>query len=603
MPNVDNPGSLRCPVCGIQIDVENPQTRIEVASDSFGGKKYCFCSENCRRHFQDDPRIAYFSMEIGISSSIPTYSGGLGVLAGDIVKSSADLRLQMVAITLASRKGYFRQKLTSQGDQLESPDEWDPSKTLTIMPQKVAVNIEGRTVKVQAWLYEYQSITGGMVPILFLDTDMEENAPQDRRITDSLYGGDKRYRLKQEIVLGIAGTRMLKNLPFKIRKYHMNEGHSSLLTLELLRENNMDAEKVQNLCVFTTHSPVEAAFDQFTYELIKQVLGNEYLLSDMQQYAGNENLNMAFLALNLSKYVNGVSLAHVDYSRKLFPGRYIRAVTNGVHSYTWTNLYFRQLFDKYIPGWTNEPILLAKASEIPNREVWDAHVKAKNDLLAFVEKSKGLSLDPQALTIGFARRATGYKRATLIFSDLHRLTDINRKAKFQMIFAGKAHPNDTGGKDLIRQIHDYATKLKDQINIVYLENYNMETAAKLTSGVDVWLNTPLPPMEASGTSGMKAAHNGVVNFSVLDGWWMEGCIEGVTGWAIGPHPRELLIESERREAELQDLYSKLEYLISPTFYTQKDQWITLMKNSIAKIAYYFQTQWVMRRYITEAYLI
>lgn len=603
MPNVDNPGSLRCPVCGIQIDVENPQTRIEVACDSFGGKKYCFCSENCRRHFQDDPRIAYFSMEIGISSSIPTYSGGLGVLAGDIVKSSADLRLQMVAITLASRKGYFRQKLTPQGDQLEFPDEWDPSKTLTIMPQKVAVNIEGRTVKVQAWLYEYQSITGGMVPILFLDTDMEENAPQDRRITDSLYGGDKRYRLKQEIVLGIAGTRMLKNLPFKIRKYHMNEGHSSLLTLELLRENNMDAEKVQNLCVFTTHSPVEAAFDQFTYELIKQVLGDEYLLSDMQQYAGNENLNMAFLALNLSKYVNGVSLAHVDYSRKLFPGRYIRAVTNGVHSYTWTNLYFRQLFDKYIPGWTNEPILLAKASEIPNREVWDAHVKAKNDLLAFVEKSKGVALDPQALTIGFARRATGYKRSTLIFSDLHRLTDINRKAKFQMIFAGKAHPNDTGGKDLIRQIHDYATKLKDQINIVYLENYNMETAAKLTSGVDVWLNTPLPPMEASGTSGMKAAHNGVVNFSVLDGWWMEGCIEGVTGWAIGPHPRELLIESERREAELQDLYSKLEYLISPTFYTQKDQWITLMKNSIAKIAYYFQTQWVMRRYITEAYLI
>jgi starch phosphorylase len=600
---LDNSGSIRCPVCGIQIDFENLQTRIEVASDKFGGKKYSFCSENCRRHFQDDPRIAYFSMEIGISSSMPTYSGGLGVLAGDIVKSSADLRLQMVAITMASRKGYFRQKLTPQGDQLEFPDEWDPAKTLTLMPKKVAVKIEGRTVKVQAWLYEYQSITGGMVPILFLDTDMEENAPEDRGITHSLYGGDKRYRLKQEIVLGIAGTRMLKNLPFKIRKYHMNEGHSSLLTLELLRENNMDEEKVQNLCVFTTHSPVEAAFDQFTYEMIKQVLGDEYLLADMKQYAGNENLNMAYLALNLSKYVNGVSLAHVDYSRKLFPGRYIRAVTNGVHSYTWTNLYFRQLFDKYIPGWTNEPILLAKASEIPNREVWDTHVKAKTDLLTAVEKTKGVTLDPETLTIGFARRATGYKRATLIFSDLHRLTDINRKEKFQMIFAGKAHPNDTGGKELIRQIHDYATKLKDQIDIVYLENYNMETAAKLTSGVDVWLNTPLPPMEASGTSGMKAAHNGVVNFSVLDGWWTEGCIEGVTGWAIGPHPRELLIESERREAELQDLYSKLEYLISPTFYRQKDIWITLMKNSIAKIAYYFQTQWVMRRYITEAYLI
>ena len=220
-----------------------------------------------------------------------------------------------------------------------------------------------------------------------------------------------------------------------------------------------------------------------------------------------------------------------------------------------------------------------------------------------MEKNNGVKLDPQTLTLGFARRATGYKRATLIFSDLHRLNEVDRKEKIQMIFAGKAHPNDIEGKKLIRQIHDYARILKDQISIVYLENYNMEIAAKLTSGVDVWLNTPLPPMEASGTSGMKAAHNGVVNFSVLDGWWMEGCIEGVTGWAIGPHPRELLTENERREAELQDLYSKLEYLIIPTFCNQKDAWITLMKNSIAKIAYYFQTQWVMRRYITEAYLI
>jgi glycogen phosphorylase len=542
-------------------------------------------------------------MEIGVSSKIPTYSGGLGVLAGDIVKSSADLRLQMVAITLASRKGYFKQKITEQGEQLELTEEWDPSKTLTRMPNAVTVTIDGRQVKVQAWLYDYQSITGGMVPILFLDTDMEDNTPEDRKITDFLYGGDKVYRLKQEIVLGIGGTRLLRKLPFKIRKYHMNEGHSSLLTLELLKENAMDAEKVKNLCVFTTHSPVEAAFDQFPYDLVQLILGNEYSIADMKQYAGTENLNMAYLALNLSKYINGVSLAHMDYSRKLFPGRYIRAVTNGVHSFTWTNLHFRQLFDKYIPGWTNEPILLAKASEIPNREVWDAHIKAKADLLTFVEKTNNVTLDQEALTIGFAKRATGYKRSTLIFSDLQRLRDINQKQKIQMIFAGKAHPRDTDGKSLIRQIHDYANKLKDQISIVYLENYNMEIAAKLTSGVDVWLNTPLPPLEASGTSGMKAAHNGVINFSVLDGWWMEGCIEGVTGWAIGPHPAELLNESQRREAEIQDLYSKLEYIIAPTFYRQKDAWITLMKNSIAKIAYYFQTQWVVRRYITEAYLI
>jgi starch phosphorylase len=266
-------------------------------------------------------------------------------------------------------------------------------------------------------------------------------------------------------------------------------------------------------------------------------------------------------------------------------------------------VHFRELFDKYIPAWTNEPILLAKASEIPNRPVWDAHMKAKTDLFNYVENANGVKMDPQALTIGFARRATGYKRATLIFQDLHRLAEINRNEKVQMIFAGKAHPNDTEVKRLIKQINDYARILKNQINIVVLENYNMEIAAKLTSGVDVWLNTPLPPMEASGTSGMKAAHNGVINFSVLDGWWMEGCIEGVTGWAIGPHPREIMPDSERREVELRDLYNKLEYLIVPTYYNRRDNWIALMKNSIAKIAYYFQTQWVMRRYITEAYLI
>jgi len=579
------------------------EARLQLVCESFGGKKYCLCSKNCRRHFLDDPRIAYFSMEIGISNDIPTYSGGLGVLAGDIVKASADLKLPMVALTLASRKGYFRQKITEAGEQRELPDEWDPSKSLVLMPNQVTVTIEGRPVTVQAWLYEHQSLTGGLVPILFLDTDVDGNAPEDRRITDFLYGGDKRYRLKQEIVLGIGGVRFLRELFFKIRKYHMNEGHSSLLTLELLKENSMDSEKVENLCVFTTHTPVEAAFDQFSYDMVQELLGKEYLLSTVKLYAGQDNLNMTYLALNLSKYVNGVSKAHMEYSRKLFPGHYIRSVTNGVHSYTWTCRYFRELFDKYISSWANEPVLLVRASEIPNREVWDAHVMAKASLIKFVEKSTNVKLDPEVLTIGFARRVTGYKRATLVFSDLHRLEDVNKRGKIQFVFAGKAHPNDTDGKRLIREIYNYADILKDQIKIAYLENYDMEIAAKLTSGVDVWLNTPIPPMEASGTSGMKAAHNGVINFSVLDGWWVEGCVEGVTGWAIGPHPRELVTERERRETELHDLYSKLEYLIAPTFYNQRDAWITLMKNSIARIAYYFQIQWVMRRYITEAYLI
>jgi starch phosphorylase len=542
-------------------------------------------------------------MEIGINNDIPTYSGGLGVLAGDIVKASADLRLQMIALTLASRKGYFRQKITKRGAQQEFPDEWDPSKSLTLTPYRVTVTIEGRPVKIQTWLYEHQSLTGGIVPIFFLDTDVDGNAPEDRRITDCLYGGDKKYRLKQEIVLGIGGAKILKQLFFKIKKYHMNEGHSALLTLELLRDNNMDSEKVQNLCVFTTHTPVEAAFDQFSYTLVEELMGKEYLLSTMKRYAGQKNLNMTYLALNLSKYVNGVSNAHMEYSKKLFPGHYIRSVTNGVHSYTWTCRHFRELFDKYIPSWVNEPVLLVRASEIPNQEVWNAHMMAKTSLIKFMGTNTGIELDPQVLTIGFARRATGYKRSTLIFSNLSRLLDVNKRGKIQMIFAGKAHPKDNNGKRLIKEIYNYASNLKDQIKIVYLENYNMDIGARLTSGVDVWLNTPLPPMEASGTSGMKAAHNGVINFSVLDGWWIEGCVEGVTGWAIGPHPRELVTESERREIELHDLYSKLEYLIVPTFYRQRDAWITLMKNSISRIAYYFQIQWVMRRYITEAYLI
>jgi len=594
---------LGCPVCGTKLDIGNMKTRLELVCDNFWGKKFCFCSKNCKRHFFEHPKIAYFSMEIGITNSIPTYSGGLGVLAGDIVKASADLKLQMVALTLVSRKGYFNQKITNTGEQRESPNIWDPSKTLFKVPKTVTIILEGRSVEIQAWLYEHRSQNGGLIPILFLDTDLENNTPEDRQITDYLYGGDKKYRLKQEIVLGIGGTRILDALSFKISKYHMNEGQSALLTLELLKKNNLNSQKVQNQCVFTTHTPIEAAFDQFSYELFQELLGNQYMLSTVKQYAGQENLNMTYLALNLSKYVNGVSKAHMNYSRKIFPGHHIRSVTNGVHSFTWTCRFFRELYDKYIPSWANEPVLLVRASEIPNREIWNTHMKAKNTLINLIKKTNSVSLDPNVLTIGFARRATGYKRSTLIFSRIQKLIEINNRGKIQMVFAGKAHPRDVEGKQLIKRIFQYAKELKDQIKIVYLENYDMQIASKLTSGVDVWLNTPIPPMEASGTSGMKAAHNGVINFSILDGWWIEGCIEGVTGWGIGPHPSELVSVDERRKRELNDLYSKLEYLIVPTFYKNRDAWIMLMKNSIAKLAYYFQTQGVLKRYITEAYLL
>jgi starch phosphorylase len=547
-------------------------------------------------------KIAYYSMEIGIRNDITTYSGGLGVLAGDTIRSSADLSVPMVAVTLVSRKGYLKQTLSSTGEQKEFPDEWNPERIMDLAPKKVEINIEKRTVKVQAWVYQHKSTIGGTVPILFLDTDVEGNHAEDRSITDSLYGGDNRNRLKQEMVLGIGGTRMLDALGYRISKYHMNEGHSALLTLELLQKFDMDIDRVREHCVFTTHTPVEAAFDRFPYDIVEKVLGKEFPVQIIKELGGDENLNMTRLAFNLSGFQNGVTKEHTKYSLKIFPHYAIRAITNGVHSSTWTSPSFHKLFDKYIPGWASEPEMLVRIEKAPLCDIWDAHNENKKKLMAFVEEKTGEKLDENVLTIGFARRATGYKRARLIFSDLRQLREINKQRPIQLIFAGKAHLRDTNGKALIKEIFWYKQQLKDELKVVYLENYDMDIAAKLTAGVDVWLNTPLPPMEASGTSGMKAAHNGVVNFSVLDGWWIEGCIEGVTGWAIGPEPEAQVTEDERRRQELDDLFNKLKYLIAPKYYDERDAWAAMMKNSIGKVAYYFNTDRMMRRYITAAYL-
>ncbi len=554
------------------------------------------------RSFIEETRIAYFSMEIGIKSDVPTYSGGLGVLAGDVVRSSADLRIPLVAVTLISKKGYLKQKITSDGRQLDYPEEWNPSKFMKLLPTTVTLQIGGRNVRVGVWAYDQESLTGGIVPVLFLTTDIEGNDQENREITDILYGGDEAYRLKQEIVLGIGGIKVLEALNINVKKYHMNEGHSSLLTLELLKKNEMDANKVKNLCVFTTHTPVEAAFDKFSYDLVSEVLGSEAPQETLKKYGGSSRLNMTLLALNLSKYTNGVTEEHMEYSRKLFPGYHIQEITNGVHSYTWTCQYFRQLFDKYIRGWANEPELLVRVDEIPNQELWEAHTKAKKELLSFIREKTGQEIDIDTLTLGFARRATEYKRATLIFSDLERLREVKRQGGIQLVFAGKAHPRDMTGKKLIKDIYGYIGRLKNEIEVVYLENHDMEMGAKLTSGVDVWLNTPLPPYEASGTSGMKAAHNGVINFSVLDGWWIEGCVEGVTGWAIGPSPNQAVSEEYKRSRELADLYNKLEYIIIPRFYEQRDNWISMMRNSIGKVAYHFNSHRMMQRYATDAYL-
>lgn len=560
-----------------------------------------------------EPKIAYFSMEIGIHNNIPTYSGGLGVLAGDTIKSSADLNLPMVAVTLLSEKGYFRQELDAQGRQSEHTVIWDPAKYMTLLSPKISVEIEGRKVLVQAWHYTVQSFTGGKIPVFFLDTDIKENDPGDREITSFLYGKDLTYRLKQEIVLGLGGARILKRLGFEIKKYHLNEGHASLLTLELLQNFKKpieevwderlvwDVDRVKELCLFTTHTPVEAGHDRFSYDLVRQVLGEPIPFEVIKGLAGQDVLNMTLLALNLSEFVNGVAKKHGEISRNMFPGYKISAITNGVHSYTWTCESFKRLYDKYLPGWANEPELFVRIGRVPDEEIWEAHIEAKKTLLTYVQESTGVAMSPDLLTIGFARRSTAYKRADLLFSDLERLRALG-SGKIQIVYAGKAHPKDGPGKAMIENIFAYKEKLKGAINLVYLPNYDMDLALKLVSGVDVWLNTPLRPREASGTSGMKAAHNGVVNFSVLDGWWIEGHIEGFTGWSIGPSPTETQLVDDFDNRDAEDLYYKLEHIIIPSFYNDRRIWIRMMQNAIGKNAYYFNTHRMMRRYVTEAYI-
>ena len=560
-----------------------------------------------------DPKIAYFSMEIGVQNDIPTYSGGLGVLAGDTIRSGADLKLPMIAVTLISKKGYFRQELDDKGRQTEMPDSWNPARYMTLLPARISVQIEGRDVVVQAWLYKVKSLTSGSIPIFFLDTDVEGNIPDDREITSYLYGGDLTYRLKQEIVLGIGGVRMLHELGFAIKKYHMNEGHSSLLTIELLNMHKRPIEdvwderlvwdigKIKDLCVFTTHTPVEAGHDQFPYELVKTVLGELIPFDVLKNLGGKDHLNMTLLGLNLSEYVNGVAKKHREVSRNMFPGYEINAITNGVHSYTWTSESLKCLFDAYLPGWANEPELFVRVGRIPDEELWNAHMKAKRSLFEYIKSKIGIDLDSEILTIGFARRATAYKRPHLLFSDIERLERIGA-GKLQIIYAGKAHPRDETGKRIIENIFSFRARLKDKIKIVYLKNYDMDIALRLVSGVDVWLNTPLRPLEASGTSGMKAAHNGVLNFSILDGWWIEGHIEGFTGWSIGPSPTETKLHENMDTRDAEDMYKKLEYIIIPLFYGDRHGWTRMMQNAIGKNAYYFNTHRMMRRYVTEAYI-
>jgi starch phosphorylase len=551
-------------------------------------------------------RIAYFSMEIGIHPKIPTYSGGLGVLAGDTVKSCADLNVPLVVVSLLYKKGYFYQKLDERGSQQELPYEWNPKQFLTLLKKKVTVTIENRTVFIQAWQYDVLGVGGYRAPVIFLDTNIDQNNEYDRSLTHFLYGGDQRYRFAQEIVLGIGGVRMLKELGYHhISRYHMNEGHASLLTLELLNQRKREQEPiwdidgVRRMCVFTTHTPVSAGHDQFSYDLVWQLLGEFIPIDFLKNVGGEDRLNMTLLALNLSHYVNGVAKKHGKISREMFPGYHIDSITNGIHSPTWVSENFKKLYDEYIPGWLNDPFTLRYALSIPKDEIWNAHQQVKRILIDYVNAKINAGMDYDTLTIGFARRATAYKRADLVFFDVNRLINIaHNVGKIQFIFSGKAHPQDWPGKELIKRIISTSSQLKDNIKIVYLENYDMELAKMLISGVDLWLNTPRKPKEASGTSGMKAAHNGVPSLSILDGWWIEGCIEGLTGWSIG----SALDVENVDETDAYSLYEKLEKIIIPTFYNNRQSWIDIMRHCIAINASFFNTHRMVQQYVLNAYL-
>lgn len=559
------------------------------------------------------PLVAYFSMEIGMSPLVPTYSGGLGVLAGDTIRSAADLEIPFVAVTLLHRHGYFYQRLDEQGRQLEEPVAWAIDDFVEPMDPVVHVEVEGRSVAVRAWRYRVKGESGFEVPVYLLDTDLSENNESDRKLTDNLYGGDLLYRLSQEVVLGYAGLRMLRALGYgDISRYHLNEGHAALLVLALLEEKSAgDArpvtpphvalEAVRERCVFTTHTPVPAGHDQFPADLARRVLG-ERRCGLLSLCAQDHGLNMTLLALRGSRFINGVAMKHGEVSSSLFPGYPIHSITNGVHAVTWAAPAFQALYDRYLRDWRRDQLSLRYAISIPSQEIWTVHLEAKYALIEYVNRTTNAGFDRDVFTIGFARRATAYKRAGLIFHDVARLRKIAGGAAIQILFGGKAHPRDEQGKEIIRFLHGMREQLRGSIAMTYVPNYDMAMARLICAGVDLWLNTPLPPMEASGTSGMKAAVNGVPSLSVLDGWWIEGHLEDVTGWSIGDKVDSCLEpSSETDQCHADSLYGKLEQKVLPMFYHDRAKYIEVMRHSIALNGAFFNTQRMVTQYVNNAY--
>lgn len=544
-----------------------------------------------------DSKIMYASMEIALSKDVNTYNGGLGILAGDTLRSSADLGFQVTGLTLLYKEGYFTQEIQDKR-QVEKPAPWNYEDYLIPFPENtVNVTLEGRDIHIQPWVGIIVGRQKHLVPIIFLDTDVEQNHEQDRTLTNNLYIADQKERLKQEAVLGIGGKRVIRRFDCRdVDTFHMNEGHSALAPVEdmtyLSKYYSFNKEKIKELVetkhVFTTHTPVKAGHDVFEYDTVKQVFQDGDIVIEGLGHGGYQELNMTKLALNYSRYVNAVAKKHGEVSREMFPNHEIDHITNGIHLDTWVHPEIKKIYDEKLPNWNEKPDILHKADEVIDKdELWKAHQKAKQELISFVKERTGEKLDKDKLIIGFARRFTSYKRADLFLEDIEKLKEAVN-GEIQFIFSGEAHPNDDNGKEIIHKLLTWKEKL-DDIEIVFLEDYGIEIGKKLVSGVDVWQNNPIPPKEASGTSGMKAAANAIPNLSTLDGWWVEGFSKNPkSGWII------------KHEEGKDHLYLYEKYKEIREIYDDKTRFKEYMVNSLTH-ACFFNTHRMVDEYCEKVW--
>ena len=557
--------------------------------------------------------IAYFSMEIALDSAMFTYSGGLGVLAGDTLKTFVDFGYSALGITLLNEQGYVDQEIDSTGRQISLPEKWNKEEHLAKLPFTIEVPFKNCSVICTVWQYNIIGQFNNSLPVYFLDSNVSQNSEYDRTLTSCLYGGDTHYRLCQEYILGLGGLILLEKLGFnseKVRIYHLNEGHASFVGLSLYKQakksfstHKSTMDYISSKLAFTTHTPVASGHDRFLLADVEKVLPTDLFKIIPEEALIKNKLCMTQLSLYFSGVVTGVAKTHEKVTEEMFPKYDVIPVTNGVYHIEWTHSDFKKLYDEYIPEWRNNPSFLRKVMSIPDDKIWKTHSQTKKKLIKYINTISPNKFSADICTLGYARRFTSYKRPTLILTDLERLEEkISTVGSLQIIFAGEAHPRDKKASELIRKIFQEIQRHNGRVSIVFLEDYNMDMAGKLVAGVDVWLNTPLRKHEASGTSGMKAALNAVPHLSVLDGWWPEGWIEDVTGWSIGTHLTEAKLDDQTSwSLEVTDLYHKLAVKILPLYYQDRSGFIKIMKHAVALNGSYFNTYRMIREYVSKVY--